>query len=139
MARLAEVLTDSDKRASVVSDCLQIIESEVADKGGLSGMAIKAGYKAVRGVKPGFLQKVVDDLLPEFADAVDAVYQEAIERGRPVRDYFVENKTRVADNLLGITDGRPADQERRDQEDLRSPPRHRPRRTSRRPSRAWAS
>lgn len=106
MARLAEVLTDSDKRASVVSDCLQLIESEVADKGGISGMAIKAGYKAVRGIKPGFLQKVVDDLLPEFADAVDGVYQEAIERGRPVRDYFVENKTRVADNLLGITDER---------------------------------
>ncbi len=106
MARLAEVLTDSDKRASVVSDCLQLIESEVADKGGISGMAIKAGYKAVRGIKPGFLQKVVDDLLPEFADAVDGVYQEAMERGRPVRDYFVENKTRVADNLLGITDER---------------------------------
>src|SRR5690606_8272883 len=75
-------------------------------KGGLSGMAIKAGYKAVKGIKPGFLEKVVSDLLPEFADAIDPIYQEAVARSRPVRDYFVENRSRVADSLLAITDGR---------------------------------
>jgi hypothetical protein len=106
MARLPEVLTESDKRSRVVSDCLALIDSEVADKSGISGMAIKAGYKAVKGIKPGFLEKVVDDLLPEFAGAIDGVYQEAVERGRPVRDYFVENKTRAADSLLTITDDR---------------------------------
>ncbi len=106
MAGLAQVLTESDRRARVVSDCLQLIDREVADKSGISGMAIKAGYKAVKGIKPGFLDKVVHDLLPEFASALDGIYQEAVERGRPVRDYFVDNKTRVADSLLTITDDR---------------------------------
>ncbi|MCZ7687143.1 MAG: hypothetical protein M5U28_53745 [Sandaracinaceae bacterium] len=106
MTRLAEVLTSEDKKSRVVTDTLQIIDAEVADKGGISGMAIKAGYKAVKGIRPGFLEKVVSDLLPEFADAVEPIYREAVEKSRPVRDYFVENRARVADSLLAITDGR---------------------------------
>lgn len=106
MTRLAEVLTSSDKKSRVVTDTLSIIDAEVADKGGLSGMAIKAGYKAVKGIKPGFLEKVVNDLLPEFADAIEPIYQEAVQKSRPVRDYFVEQRSRVADSLLAITDGK---------------------------------
>lgn len=106
MSKLAEVLNSPDKKDRVVQDCLRIIDAEVADKGGLSGMAIKAGYKAVKGVKPGFVQKVVNDLLPEFADAVDPIYEEAVAQGRPVRQHFVDNSGRVADNLLAITDGK---------------------------------
>ncbi|HEY8427551.1 MAG TPA: hypothetical protein VIL20_04220 [Sandaracinaceae bacterium] len=106
MTRLADVLTSNEKKARVVSDTLQLIDQEVAEKSGISGMAIKAGYKAVKGIKPGFLEKVVNDLLPEFADAVDPIYQEAIAKNRSVRDYFVENRGRVADSLLAITDGR---------------------------------
>lgn len=106
MARLPDVLTSDDKRARVVQDCLTLIDAEVADKGGISGMAIKAGYKAVKGIKPGFVQKVVHDLLPEFAGAMDPIYQEALERDKPVRAYFVDNQSRLADALLAVTDGR---------------------------------
>lgn len=106
MARLPDVLTSDDKRGRVVQDCLTLIDAEVADKGGISGMAIKAGYKAVKGIKPGFVQKVVHDLLPEFAGAMDPIYQEALERDKPVRAYFVDNQSRLADALLAVTDGR---------------------------------
>src|SRR5262245_61248450 len=100
MAALTEVLTSEEKKGRVIEDCLEITDAEVADKSGMSGLAIKAGYKAVKGIKPGFLQKVVHDLLPEFAAAVDPIYREAVERGKPVGSYFVENKGRVADSLL---------------------------------------
>ncbi len=106
MASLTDVLTHDDKRSRVVQDCLTLIDAEVADKGGISGMAIKAGYKAVKGIKPGFLEKVVHDLLPEFAGAMDPIYQEALQKGRPVSSYFVEQQSRLADALLAITDGR---------------------------------
>jgi hypothetical protein len=106
MAHLAEALTSEERKASVVRDCLELIEAEVADKGGISGMAVKAGYKAVKGIKPGFLEKVVSDLLPEFAGAVDPIYGEAREKGRPVATYFADNSGRVADALLAITDER---------------------------------
>lgn len=106
MTKLAEVLNDPSRKDQVVSDCLELIDAEVADKGGLSGMAIKTGYKAVKGVKPGFVKNVVTDLLPQFADAVDAIYQEALEQKTGVRSHFESNKTRVADSLLAITDGK---------------------------------
>jgi len=106
MSKLSDVLTDPARRSRVVQDCLGIIDAEVADKGGLGGMTIKAGYAAVKGVKPGFVKRVVDDLLPEFADAVDPIYREAVDGGHPVSAHFTANKRRAADALLAITDGK---------------------------------
>lgn len=104
MPSLAETLTSDSKKNAVVDDCAALIDAEVADRGGLSGLAIKAGYKAVQGVKPGFVRQVVTDLLPEFARALDPLYQEAHGAGKGVQDYFNANPTRVADALLSITD-----------------------------------
>jgi len=101
-----DALTDEAKRKTVVSDCIELIEAEVKDKGGISGMAIKAGYKAVKGVKPGFIPNVVNDLLPEFAEALEPIYQEAKSKGEPVAPYLSRNSGRVAEALLAITDGK---------------------------------
>jgi hypothetical protein len=103
---LSEVLLSEDKRAAVVTDCLELLDREVGDKGGLSGLAIKAGYKAVQGVRPGFVKNVLNDLLPQFATAVDPIHAEAKAAGKPVADHFIAQKTRVADALLAITDRR---------------------------------
>src|SRR3712207_8783558 len=43
----------------------ELIDAEVKDKGGISGLAIKAGYSTVKGIKPGFVEKAVEDLLPD--------------------------------------------------------------------------
>jgi hypothetical protein len=106
MPNLAEALTSDSRKSVVVDDCVAVIDAEVADKGGLTGLAIKAGYKAIQGVKPGFVRQVVGDLLPEFAAALDPLYQEAKANGRGVRDYFNANTNRAADALLAITDDR---------------------------------
>jgi hypothetical protein len=104
MPNLVEALTSDSKKIAVVDDCVALIDAEVADRGGLTGLAIKAGYKAIQGVKPGFVRQVVVDLLPEFSQALDPLYQEAKSRGKGVREYFTANTPRVADALLGITD-----------------------------------
>ena len=103
---LRERLGDSQRRAGVVRDCVELIEAEVKDKGGLGGLAIKAGYAAVNGFKPTFVTETFDHLLDEFADKLDPPYQAAKAAGRPVAAYFVEQKSQVADNLLAITDAR---------------------------------
>lgn len=105
MANLVDLLTQ-EKKEAVVSDCCTLIDQEVADKGGLSGLAIKAGYGAVKGIKPGFIRGVVSDLLPEFARTLDPIYQEAKGQGKPVASHFVNNAPRAADALLSITDGK---------------------------------
>jgi hypothetical protein len=104
MPNLVEALTSESNKVAVVDDCVALIDAEVADRGGLTGLAIKAGYKAIQGVKPGFVRQVVTDLLPEFAQALDPLYQEAKSHGKGVRDYFTANTPRVADALLSITD-----------------------------------
>lgn len=104
MPSLTEALTGDAKRNAVVDDCLALIDAEVGDKGGLAGFAIKAGYKTVQGIKPGFVRQVVTDLLPEFSRALDPLYQEAKTRGRGVREHFNADAPRVADALLSITD-----------------------------------
>jgi hypothetical protein len=101
---LSQVLNDETKKPVVVDDCCTLIDEEVSDNGGISGLAIKAGYKVVKGVKPGFVKQVVIDLLPEFATALDPIYDEAKTKGKPVADFFAANSERVADALLAITD-----------------------------------
>jgi hypothetical protein len=106
MTSLPEALSSADKKESVVDDCLALIDAEVGDKGGISGLALKAGYSAVKGIKPGFIRHVVSDLLPEFAQALEPFYQEAVEKKKKPSEHFVQNGPRVADALLSVTDAR---------------------------------
>lgn len=106
MPSLTETLSDESKKNQVVDDCCSLIDAEVGDKGGLSGLAIKAGYAAVKNIKPGFIRHVVFDLLPEFSAALDPIFQEAKSKGASVSAHFNSNTGRVADALLAITDGK---------------------------------
>lgn len=104
MPTLPEILTNEAKKGVVVDDCCTLIDAEVKDKGGISGLAIKAGYGAIKGVKPGFVKHVITDLLPEFARALDPMYQEAKQAGKPVADFFAGRSSDVAEALLALTD-----------------------------------
>ena len=106
MPSLKELAQDSEKRRAVVEDACHVLDLEVADKSGLSGLAIKAGYKLVQGVKPGFVRHVVEDLLDDFLDALDPIYQESVSAGKQPGEHLKANAGRVADALLGITDRR---------------------------------
>ncbi|MBI3203612.1 MAG: hypothetical protein IT377_30585 [Polyangiaceae bacterium] len=106
MPHLKELAQDSAKRSQVIDDACHVLDLEVADKSGLSGLAIKAGYKVVQGVKPGFVRQAVDDLLDDFLDALDPIYQEAISAGKRPGEYLKSRCGQVADSLLSITDRR---------------------------------
>jgi hypothetical protein len=104
MSTLKEQLGSGEKRQQVIDDAIKVLDAEVADKGGLTGLAVKGGYKVVQGVRPGFVRDVVTGLLDEFLDATDPLYQEAKQKGRPAGAYLLENKGRVAEGLLAVTD-----------------------------------
>ncbi len=106
MPTLPEVLTDESKKSQVIKDCCALIDAEVKDKSGISGLAIKAGFSAVKGIKPGFVEGAVEDLLPEFARVLDPLYQEAKSQNKPIADFFSANASRVASALLQITDAK---------------------------------
>jgi hypothetical protein len=100
---LADALNDPTKKPAIVADCCSLVDEEVAAKSGLSGLAVKAGYAAVKGIKPGFIAEVVTKLLKEFSDKLDPIWEEGKAKGDPT-GHFVANKSRVADTLLSVTD-----------------------------------
>lgn len=102
---LSETLLDASKKSQVVADCCKLVDEEVASKGGISGLAVKAGYAAVKGIKPGFISHVVERLLPEFASKLDPLWAEATKTGNPT-GHLSSNRSQVADALLSVTDGK---------------------------------
>lgn len=107
---LAEKLTAPEIRRDVVKACVDLVESEVANKSGLSGMAIKAGYKVVKALKPGMIPGAVDTLLPEFASAMQPLYEKASEGAADPKDafgkYLTTHADETADALLKVTDAK---------------------------------
>lgn len=102
---LGEILKDESQKAGLVKDCAQLVDQEVAGKSGISGFAVKAGYGAVKGIKPGFITEVIQKLLPHFAEKLDPLWEKGQASGKPV-DYFEKNKSEVSEALLSVTDTR---------------------------------
>jgi hypothetical protein len=107
MATLRETLLTDEKRPAVMSDALELLDAEVARKSGVSGFAVKKGYNTVKRFKPGFLEKVVDDLIPKFCDALEPLHEEhmANDEGKRFGERMRADEERVTAALLGVTDG----------------------------------
>ena len=106
MPRLQETLNDPAKRKGLIADCCTMIDEEVAAKGGISGLAVKAGYKVVKGVKPGFVPDTVEHLMDDIAKNLQPIVDDAEAKGSSVSAFFKADPGRVADALLSITDER---------------------------------
>ena len=108
MGSLVEVLKDPTKRPLVLTDCEQMLDAEVADKRGLTGVGVKAAFKTLKAIKPGMIRHTLDDLLDELAVKVDPFWQLCQSEGAVPQAYFETNKVAIANALLEITDQRAA-------------------------------
>jgi len=105
-ATLLQKFGTHPKRTQVIADCAKIIEQEVANQSGVSGLAISAGYKMVESFKPGFVSIVLDVLFDDFCRALQPIVDEAHAGQRPIGLLFNAQSDRVAEALLSITDQR---------------------------------
>lgn len=104
---LADILLTPENRPQVVTDAQELIDAEVADKSGVSGMAVKGGYSMVKKLKPGIINDAVDSLLDDFTDRLAPYYAEYRTDGSgSLADYFNGRSDEIADALLAITDER---------------------------------
>jgi hypothetical protein len=87
-----------------------VLDAEVSDKGGLTGIAVKTTFALVRNLQPDFVPRAIDGLLDDFVGQIDPFYQrwEAAPGGKTMQQYLVANGGAVADALLSITDNRAA-------------------------------
>jgi hypothetical protein len=106
MPALNDILLVPDVRPKVIQDCVKLIDDEVASKGGLTGLAIKAAYAIVKAVKPGFIVESVDHMLDDFTAKLDPIYQKAVSAGQTASQYMPANRSEVAEALLSISDAR---------------------------------
>ena len=108
MAKLSEVVVDNARRQAVLDDCVKLLEAEVADKSGLTGLAVKASFKTVTRLKPGMIRHSMDHLLDDFSRQVDPFWTECQSTSSAPRAYFSQNRVNVANALLSVTDARAA-------------------------------
>jgi hypothetical protein len=102
---LVDGLADDNKRQKLVAECTQLLDKQVAAMSGVSGLAIKAGYGAIKGISPGYCAGAIERLLPESFAALEPIWEEGVQTGNPVQ-YLTENRSRTADTLLSLTDVR---------------------------------
>lgn len=102
---LTRKIQDKAVRDRIATDCTQLIDTQVAAKGGLAGMALKAAYGAVKGLGGNYVLGAVQRLLPEVFAALDPMWAEGVQSGDPVA-YLSENSDRTADVILSTTDQR---------------------------------
>jgi hypothetical protein len=102
---LSEGLSNPTKKAMVIDECCHMIEVQLASKSGMSGIALKTAFAALKGVKPGYIPYVVEQILPQCLTALDRIWSEGVEKGDPIA-YLNANRSHTADALLGVTDAR---------------------------------
>ena len=100
---LSDKISDQDIQANLVADCAKLVDEQVAAKGGISGLALKAAYGVVKGVEPSYISGAIQRLLPEALAALDPMWDEGIQSGDPVQ-HLIQNRSRTADMLLNVTD-----------------------------------
>jgi hypothetical protein len=108
MGTLRELASDPTKREQLLQAALKTVDAEVSDKGGISGMAIKAAYAMAKGVAPGIIHKAINAMADEFLDALQPFYDQAKSAGVALRAYLdpADKKSAAANALLAITDAR---------------------------------
>ncbi|HET8595909.1 MAG TPA: hypothetical protein VFM07_11725 [Intrasporangium sp.] len=107
VAALQDTLLDPQTAPAVRADVEALVDSEVSDKKGASGLALRAGYAAVRKVGPTIVPRAVERLLPAFVEKLEPFWQDHAGNGS-FAGYLSARDGQVAEALLGVTDQRVA-------------------------------
>jgi len=112
-ATLQEILLTPDTKPQVTADCMTLIQREVSAKSGISGTAVKLAYKTVNAFASGYLQSMVETLLPEMVAKLEPYWADFSASGASgFGDYLVKRGDEVSDALLSVTDQRAAASDR---------------------------
>ncbi|TLF75290.1 DUF6918 family protein [Nocardia cyriacigeorgica] len=107
VAALSESLLDEATRPAFLADAVQVLDAEVSDKGGASGLAVKGGYAAVKKISPSIVPDALESLAPKLLAQLEPYWQEYTAAGSgSFADLLVAKSDEVAEALLAVTDER---------------------------------
>ena len=107
MATLESTLLTPDRREKLVADCVRVIEAQIASRGPIRRLALGAGLAVLDAIKPRALPRAVGALLPEFAAALDPLYQRFLADKRAEFSQFLDaHPDEAVHALIAVTDRR---------------------------------
>jgi hypothetical protein len=105
MSTLMDNLPLPEQRPAVIDDCCDLLDAEVKKKGGMSGLAVKAGYKVLKSLKPGAVRSAVDGLLDDFIDALEPFHEDFQKASGGSFGALLKGRSgEVAEALVRVTD-----------------------------------
>lgn len=105
MDTLANILSAPAHKGALVTGCVQLIESRIASRGGLKGMALKTGLSVLKSRKPGILERATAKLLPDFIAALNPLYDQCMSSGHGNFPLFLQlHAQRATQALLAVAD-----------------------------------
>lgn len=106
-ATLAEALLSDSIIDAVRADVRDLIDAEVSEKKGASGLVVKGGYGAVKKVSPSIIEDAIAKLWPGLVEKLEPFWAQYSSAPSGVfAAYLVANGDAAADALLGVTDSR---------------------------------
>lgn len=108
MQNLQAILNQQGKRQAVIDDSVTLVQEEVNRKKGISGFAIKNGYKLVSKLKGGYMTHImVDKMLDQFVGSLEPYYAQYQAAGNgSFASFLAVRDDAVAESLLAATDQR---------------------------------
>ena len=109
MSHFEATLLSPENRRRLVRDCVDLVDAEVDGKGGLSGLALKTAFKAIKVVKPELVERGVSALLDAWVVELGKHYQDWEAAGGQTGSfgtYCREASSAVVESLLTVTDAR---------------------------------
>ena len=106
-ATLQEILLAPDTQPKVLDDCYELIQQEVSDLSGISGTAIKLGYKTVATFMPNHIRYLLEQLVPGLVEQLQPYWADFhAAGGSDFGDYLTKRGDEVSQSLLTVTDAR---------------------------------
>jgi hypothetical protein len=105
MPTLQELFLNDANFPRLVADTQALVEGELANKGGISGTAVKAAYKAVTAFAPGYYQETLSGMLPDMITQLQPYWADfGASGGGDFGDYLSKRGDEVSESLLSVTD-----------------------------------
>ncbi|MGE0549799.1 MAG: hypothetical protein AB7O24_27320 [Kofleriaceae bacterium] len=103
MSTLVEILGKDPVRPRVVTDCVELIDNQVKQK----GFVLKSAYATIKAIKKRFIPETVDALLDEWLTKLQPHYEKwSAAKATSFSDYVIARSDDVAEALLSVTDER---------------------------------
>ncbi len=104
-ATLEQMLLAPEVHPRVVTDCMALVEQELAAKSGVSGAAVKLAYKAVTTFAPGYYKETIESMLPDMAAKLQPFWTDFQDSGgADFGDYLAKRNDEVGEAMLSVTD-----------------------------------